>query len=80
MRSPETGIGCERPDRETCTSPVAHAGALSGEARREERGVQYAESRWNGLVPLILLNKPYRVLSQFTNDGTRWTLADYVPV
>jgi 23S rRNA pseudouridine2457 synthase len=31
-------------------------------------------------VPLILLNKPYRVLSQFTNDGTRWTLADYVPM
>jgi 23S rRNA pseudouridine2457 synthase len=31
-------------------------------------------------VPLILLNKPYRVLSQFTNGGTRRTLADYVPL
>jgi 23S rRNA pseudouridine2457 synthase len=31
-------------------------------------------------MPLILLNKPYRVLSQFTNGGERRTLADYVPV
>jgi 23S rRNA pseudouridine2457 synthase len=31
-------------------------------------------------MPLVLLNKPYRVLSQFTNGGERRTLADYVPV
>lgn len=29
---------------------------------------------------LILLNKPYRVLSQFTDPDDRPTLADYVPV
>jgi 23S rRNA pseudouridine2457 synthase len=29
---------------------------------------------------LLLLNKPYRVLCQFTDPGGRATLADYVPV
>ena len=29
---------------------------------------------------LILLNKPYGVLSQFTDAGGRETLADWVPV
>ncbi|MEM9690726.1 MAG: pseudouridine synthase [Pseudomonadota bacterium] len=29
-------------------------------------------------MPLILLNKPHRVLSQFTTDGDKQTLADYV--
>ena len=29
-------------------------------------------------MPLILLNKPFRVLSQFRDDGGRPTLADYV--
>jgi 23S rRNA pseudouridine2457 synthase len=29
-------------------------------------------------MPLILLNKPFRVLSQFTGDDERRTLADYV--
>ncbi len=31
-------------------------------------------------MPLILLNKPFRVLSQFTDDAGRPTLADYVDV
>lgn len=31
-------------------------------------------------MPLILLNKPYRVLSQFSNGEGRATLADYVDV
>lgn len=31
-------------------------------------------------MPLILLNKPFRVMSQFTGDGSRATLADYVDV
>ena len=31
-------------------------------------------------MPLILLNKPFRVLSQFTDDAGRQTLADYVDV
>ena len=34
--------------------------------------------RYNGGVPLILLNKPYRVLSQFSDSGDRETLASYV--
>ncbi|HNP35509.1 MAG TPA: pseudouridine synthase [Woeseiaceae bacterium] len=29
-------------------------------------------------MPLILLNKPFRVLSQFTDDAGRRTLADYI--
>jgi len=29
---------------------------------------------------VVLLNKPYGVLCQFTGDGTRPTLADFVPV
>ena len=29
-------------------------------------------------VPLLILNKPFRVLSQFSSDGDRQTLADYV--
>ncbi|MEZ5576183.1 MAG: pseudouridine synthase, partial [Candidatus Competibacteraceae bacterium] len=29
---------------------------------------------------LILLNKPYGVLSQFTDPASRPTLADYLPV
>lgn len=29
-------------------------------------------------MPLILLNKPFRVLAQFTDDGGRATLADFV--
>lgn len=29
-------------------------------------------------MPVVLLNKPYRVLSQFTRDGDRETLANYV--
>ena len=29
-------------------------------------------------MPLVLLNKPYRVLSQFRDDAGRRTLADYV--
>ncbi len=32
------------------------------------------------MARLIALNKPYRVLSQFTDEGQRSTLADYVPV
>ncbi|MEL6949141.1 MAG: pseudouridine synthase [Pseudomonadota bacterium] len=31
-------------------------------------------------MPLVLLNKPFRVLSQFTTDGDKATLADYVTV
>ena len=31
-------------------------------------------------MPLILFNKPFRVLSQFTDDAGRQTLADYVDV
>lgn len=31
-------------------------------------------------MPLVLLNKPYRVLSQFTDPDGRATLADYVPI
>ncbi len=34
--------------------------------------------RYNGSVPLILLNKPYRVLSQFSDSDGRETLANYV--
>lgn len=34
--------------------------------------------RYNGAVPLILLNKPYRVLSQFSDSDGRDTLAKYV--
>ncbi|MEL6199904.1 MAG: pseudouridine synthase [Pseudomonadota bacterium] len=29
-------------------------------------------------MPLVLLNKPFRVLSQFTTDGDKATLADYI--
>ena len=29
-------------------------------------------------MPLVLLNKPFRVLSQFTTDGDKATLADHV--
>src|SRR5512144_546497 len=29
---------------------------------------------------VVLLNKPYGVLCQFTGDGTRPTLADFVPM
>lgn len=29
-------------------------------------------------MPLVLLNKPFRVLSQFTTDGDKATLADYL--
>ena len=32
------------------------------------------------MARLLLLNKPYRVLSQFTDDAGRSTLADHVPV
>ena len=32
------------------------------------------------MARLILLNKPYDVMCQFTGDGTRATLADLVPV
>ena len=32
------------------------------------------------MARLLLLNKPYRVLSQFTDDAGRNTLADHVPV
>jgi 23S rRNA pseudouridine2457 synthase len=31
-------------------------------------------------MPFVLLNKPFRVLSQFSGDGDRQTLADYVEV
>ena len=31
-------------------------------------------------MPLILLNKPYRVLSQFTDNEQRKVLADFVSV
>jgi 23S rRNA pseudouridine2457 synthase len=31
-------------------------------------------------MPLVLLNKPFRVLSQFTTDGDKSTLADYVDI
>ena len=31
-------------------------------------------------MPLVLLNKPYRVLTQFTDPDGRPTLADYVHV
>ena len=34
--------------------------------------------RYNGRMPLILLNKPYRVLSQFTDADGRETLAAHV--
>ncbi len=36
--------------------------------------------RYTAAVPLILLNKPFRVLSQFSNDDGRATLADFVAV
>ncbi len=29
---------------------------------------------------IVLFNKPFRVLSQFTTDGDKQTLADYVPI
>lgn len=29
-------------------------------------------------MPLVLLNKPFRVLAQFTDDGERSTLADFI--
>lgn len=32
------------------------------------------------MAKLIILNKPFQVLSQFTTDGDKKTLADYVPI
>ena len=35
---------------------------------------------YNALVPLLLFNKPHRVLSQFTNEGEKRTLASFIAV
>ena len=45
-------------------------------ATRRDRAPAPAPREWT----VVLLNKPYGVLCQFTGDGTRPTLADYVPV
>ena len=39
-----------------------------------------AAMHYHRIVPLILLNKPFRVLCQFRDDQGRSTLADYVDV
>lgn len=35
---------------------------------------------YNGAIMIILFNKPYRVMCQFTDDSGRATLADYINV
>ena len=41
-----------------------------------DRSAQYNIS--HSIVPLILFNKPFRVLSQFRDSGTRRTLAEFI--
>jgi len=62
------GLEAHQPSRMMCDSPARNAGsAISGSCT-------HAMSR------VILLNKPYLVLCQFTDPDGRPTLADYLPV
>lgn len=51
-----------------------------GGARGSRRRHPGSPSRASGAGRVLLLNKPYRVLCQFTDTAGRATLADHVPV
>ena len=64
-------------------NPVSSAGLAAKAVHCTRLPCRYkSRPGWRSLrdVPLILLNKPFRVLSQFTDPGNRPTLADYVDV